>query len=105
MKKTLLESKIKNKKANVAVIGLGYVGLPLALAFAKKGFKVFGIDTSTERISRINSGKSYITDVEDREIAGPVRRKTFTVSTAFDLLKEADVIIICVPTPIKRKYT
>jgi UDP-N-acetyl-D-glucosamine dehydrogenase len=100
-----LKNKISKKEARVAVIGLGYVGLPLALAFAQKGFKVLGIDTDAKRIERIKSLKSYITDVPSTLIARMVRNKFFNVSTDFNLLAHVDVVIICVPTPLKRKYT
>ena len=100
-----LKNKINNKQARIAVIGLGYVGLPLALAFAQKGFRVLGIDTDAQRIARIKSLQSYITDVSSKLIARLVGNKTFNVSTDFNLLSEVDVVIICVPTPLKRKYT
>src|SRR5271170_2826515 len=100
-----LKNKINNKKACIAVIGLGYVGLPLAMAFAQKGFKVLGIDTDAQRVMRIRDLKSYNTDVSNASIGRIIRRKIFTVSTDFDLLTQADVVIICVPTPLKRKYT
>jgi len=89
----------------VAVIGLGYVGLPLAVAFAEKGFKVSGIDTDAQRVERIRHAKSYVTDVSNALIARLIRRKIFNVTTDFELLRQADVVIICVPTPLKRKYT
>src|ERR1700686_4693699 len=100
-----LNNKINNKKAQIAVIGLGYVGLPLALAFAQKGFKVLGIDTDDQRVERIKNLKSYITDVPSRLIARLMGKKVFNVSTDFNLLSQIDVVIICVPTPLKRKYT
>ncbi|MDE1920152.1 MAG: nucleotide sugar dehydrogenase [Candidatus Omnitrophica bacterium] len=100
-----LKNKIVAKKAHVAVIGMGYVGLPLALAFAQKGYKTSGIDTDTQRVERIKRGESYITDVPSRLIARMSAKKVFDVSTDFDLLSQADVVIICVPTPLKRKYT
>jgi len=100
-----LKNKIKNKKANIAVIGLGYVGLPLAVAFAEKGFKVFGIDTNVQRVDRVKNLESYITDIPSKTIARVVGNKTLDVSTDFDLLFRADIVIICVPTPLKRKYT
>jgi len=100
-----LKNKIKNKQARVAVIGLGYVGLPLALAFAQKGFKVLGIDTDAQRIERIRNLQSYITDVPSALISKVTRKKVFNVSTDFHLLSTVDVVIICVPTPLKRKYT
>jgi UDP-N-acetyl-D-glucosamine dehydrogenase len=100
-----LRDKINNKQARVAVIGLGYVGLPLAVAFAEKGFNVLGIDTDTHRVERIEDLKSDITDVSSSRIGRIIRRKVFRVSTDFNLLRQADIAIICVPTPLKRKYT
>lgn len=100
-----LKNKINNKQARVAVIGLGYVGLPLAVAFAQKGFNVLGIDTDTRRVERILNLKSYITDVPSAVISRIIRRKVFSASTDFKLLAKVDVVIICVPTPLKRKYT
>ena len=72
-----LKNKIKAKKARIAVIGLGYVGLPLALAFAEKGFKVLGIDTDKNRVERIQSLKSYITDVSSALIAKVINKGVF----------------------------
>jgi len=100
-----LRNKLNNKQARIAVIGLGYVGLPLALAFAEKGFKVLGIDTDTKRVERIKALESYITDVPSSVIAKLVRKEAFNATTDFNLLSDADVVIICVPTPLKRKYT
>jgi len=100
-----LKNKIENKQAHIAVIGLGYVGLPLALAFAEKGFNVLGIDTDAHRIERIKGLKSYITDVPSALIARVIGKKLFNASTDFNLLSKIDVVIICVPTPLKRKYT
>ncbi len=100
-----LKNKINNKQARIAVIGLGYVGLPLAVAFAQKGFNVLGIDTDAQRVERIRNLKSYITDVPNARIGRIIRRKVFSVSTDFNLLATVDVVIICVPTPLKRKYT
>ena len=101
----ILKNKIINKDACVAVIGLGYVGLPLAMAFAQKGFKVLGIDTDARRVARIRNLESYIADVSNAMIGRVIRRNKFLVSTDFDLLDQADIVIICVPTPLKRKYT
>jgi UDP-N-acetyl-D-glucosamine dehydrogenase len=100
-----LNAKISSKKANIAVIGLGYVGLPLAISFAHKGFHVVGIDTNAERVERIKNLKSYIADVSNKEIGTVIRKGYFTASTDFALLSRADAIIICVPTPLKRRYT
>src|SRR3989338_8146967 len=100
-----LKRKILEKKARIAVIGLGYVGLPLAVNFAKAGFKVFGVDTDTDRIEKIRQKKSYILDVPQADIVRVVQQGTFEAMTEFEILKTVDVIIICVPTPLKRKYT
>jgi len=100
-----LQELIKTNRANVAVVGLGYVGLPLAVAFAQKGFSVMGVDVSVSRIARIKDRKSYILDVTHEDIDEIVGKGKFTASTDFVLLQKADVVIICVPTPIKRRYT
>ena len=101
----ILERKIKNKEARIAVVGLGYVGLPLAVSFAKKGFMVFGLDTDLDRIRRLKNKESYILDISSGEIALILKRKKFEASTDFRILRSVDVILICVPTPLKRKYT
>ncbi len=100
-----LRQKILSKKAKIAVVGLGYVGLPLAVAFAQKGFRVFGIDTSPARVERIKNLKSYIADVSNAAIAAVMRKGTLAVSCDFAVLREADAVLICVPTPLKRRYT
>ncbi len=100
-----LRRKILSKKAKIAVVGLGYVGLPLAVAFAQKGFRVFGIDTSPARVERIKNLKSYIADVSNAAIAAVMRKGTLAVSCDFAFLREADAVLICVPTPLKRRYT
>lgn len=100
-----LKRKISSNKAKIAVVGLGYVGLPLAVNFAKVGFKVFGLDTDQDRVSKIEKKISYITDIPTKDVAKVVSNGCFTASLDFTLLKQMDVIIICVPTPLKRKYT
>jgi len=100
-----LEKKIRAKRAKIAVIGLGYVGLPLAVNFAKSGFKVFGLDKNEKRVNRVNKGKSYILDISSKELSSVVRSKNLMAGLDFEILKEMDVIVICVPTPLKRKYT
>lgn len=100
-----LEKKIKTKKANIAVLGLGYVGLPLAVSFARAGFKVFGLDKNKARVQRIKNGKNYNEDVSLAEIARLIRKKSLQVSCELSLISNADVVIICVPTPLKTKYT
>ena len=105
MSSPVLMKKIKTRKARIAVIGLGYVGLPLAVSFAQKGFKVVGIDTNASRLERIKALKSYIADVSNQEIGKVIRNGCFDVSLDLSTIAAVDIIIICVPTPIKRKYT
>lgn len=101
----ILKDKIKSKKAKIAVVGLGYVGLPLAVNFAKKGFTVFGLDKDQDRVDRCNKKENYISDIKNADLKLVVDKEKFAASTNFEILKVADVIIICVPTPLKRKYT
>lgn len=100
-----LKRKITSKNAKIAVIGLGYVGLPLAVSFAKVGFKVFGLDRDRDRVERLKKKQSYILDVDSKEIARLVKGRRLEASTDFKVLHGADVILICVPTPLKGKYT
>jgi len=100
-----LKQKIVSKKAEVAVIGLGYVGLPLAVNFAKAGFRVHGLDTDNDRVTKVNAKESYILDVPGRDLAAVVNSGRLSAGTEFEILKTVDAIIICVPTPLKRKYT
>jgi UDP-N-acetyl-D-glucosamine dehydrogenase len=98
MKESLLE-KIKNRKAEVAVVGLGYVGLPLALRFSECGFRVIGIDTDAERVAQLARGETYIARYDGARISQAVRRG-FRPTTSFAEAKNADAICICVPTPL-----
>ena len=101
----MLKKKIVARTATVAVVGLGYVGLPLAVAFAQKGYHVKGIDVAQRRVDRLNRKESYITDVPASSVAAVIRKGKFEASTDFSLLKTADAVILCVPTPIKKRYT
>jgi UDP-N-acetyl-D-glucosamine dehydrogenase len=98
MKESLLE-RIRNRKAQIAVVGLGYVGLPLALRFSECGFRVIGIDTDAERAARLARGKTYIARYADERIASALKRG-FRPTTSFQEAKAADAILICVPTPL-----
>ena len=100
-----LKQKINNKKAKIAVIGLGYVGLPLAVKFAKAGYSVFGVDKDTDRVEKIQKKITYILDVPKAELSAVVNKKKLQATTDFQVLQDMDVMIICVPTPLKRKYT
>jgi UDP-N-acetyl-D-glucosamine dehydrogenase len=96
----LLLKKIENKTAVIGVIGLGYVGLPLALEYALKGFKTIGFDIDERKIPLLNSGKSYIKHIKADKIKKAVASKKFYATTDFSRLPETDAIIICVPTPL-----
>lgn len=98
----LLEEKINNKKAKIGIVGLGYVGLPLALAFAEAGFHVLGFDVMQEKVDQINRGDSYIADVPDARLSSVVTRKLLQATADQNKLGEVDVFCICVPTPLTR---
>ncbi len=97
----VLKEKISNQSAKVAVIGLGYVGLPLAVEQAKIGFSVMGVDKDLNKVEQIKKGKSYIGDVNEDVLRALVKSGKLSAYDHFDRLKEADIIIICVPTPLK----
>ncbi len=102
MTTSLLKRKIALKKARIGIIGLGYVGLPLAVEFAKKGFMVSGIDVNSKRVQDINKGFSYILDVSTEELKKVVASRNLYATADFSVLKELDAIIICVPTPLRK---
>ena len=95
-----LLKKINNKTAVVGIIGLGYVGLPLGLEFAFKGFNVTGFDVDERKIPLLNSGKSYIKHIKEDRIKKAVESKKFEATSDFSRLTKCDAIIICVPTPL-----
>jgi UDP-N-acetyl-D-glucosamine dehydrogenase len=97
-----LAEKIRDRKAVVGIIGMGYVGLPLALAFTGVGFKVVGIDIQQKRADLVNRGISFITGISDDELSVPVKNGKLAATTDQSRLSEADVILICVPTPLTR---
>jgi UDP-N-acetyl-D-glucosamine dehydrogenase len=91
---------IVSRTARVAVVGLGYVGLPLAVELSRR-FETFGIDVSSERVNGVNEGKSYIGDIDSSDLAVLVRRQRLSATTNFDAALDADIIIMCVPTPLE----
>ena len=97
-----LLSKIIERRAVVGVIGLGYVGLPLAVEFARGGFRVIGFEVDESRIEIINQGRSYIPDVRTEIVQTLVERKQLSATLDFSELGETDVVIICVPTPLRK---
>ncbi|CCQ97606.1 UDP-N-acetyl-D-glucosamine 6-dehydrogenase [[Clostridium] ultunense Esp] len=96
----MLLSKIKGKRVAIGIIGLGYVGLPLAIEIAKNGYKVLGIDIDIDKINYLNEGISYIDGVTNEDLKYLIKNKLLMVTTDSTILKTVDCIIICVPTPI-----
>src|SRR5437870_7228255 len=94
--------RICNKQARIGVIGLGYVGLPLAVEFARAGFDVTGFDVDETKVAEINAGRSYIPDVTSEELAAPVSAGRLRATTDFTQLGAMDAIDICVPTPLRK---
>lgn len=99
MKERLLD-KINNKEIVVGVVGLGYVGLPLAVEKAKAGFKTIGFDVQPEKVHMVNDGKNYIGDVVDDDLSALVKDGRLQATCDFDFIKKVDFIAICVPTPL-----
>ena len=101
IKETLL-SQFKNKTARIAVMGMGYVGLPLAVVFAEAGFNVTGIDPDRRKIDLLNRGESYIPDISTESVAKLVQSGKLKATTDFSALQDADAVSICVPTPLRK---
>ena len=97
-----MKAQIDKKQAQIAVMGLGYVGLPLALEFAKSGFHVLGVDPDKRKSRAIIQGKSYISDIEDGDIKQVVNKGFLKATSDFSALSDMDVIFICVPTPFSK---
>jgi UDP-N-acetyl-D-glucosamine dehydrogenase len=95
-----LLNKIQNKSALVGIIGMGYVGLPLGLAFAAKKINVLGFDLDERKITSLKSGKGYLKHISDKKIKDAVSSGFLKATSDFSRLKEADAILVCVPTPL-----
>ena len=100
--KDSLIKDLKDKKARVAILGLGYVGLPLAVVFGEAGFNVTGIDPDIRKVDSLNKGVSYIPDVKTEAVAALVKSGNLTATADFSVLKEMDAVSICVPTPLRK---
>ncbi len=100
-----LKAKIEKKQAKICVIGLGYVGLPLSVAFARKGFFVYGLDNNSSRLDKLKKSKEYITDVKPEAVRKLINKNVFFPTGEEKVLKEADVVVICVPTPLRKVKT
>ncbi|MGF1507234.1 MAG: nucleotide sugar dehydrogenase [Anaerolineae bacterium] len=98
---TLLE-KIEKREAGIAVIGMGYVGLPLAVEFAKEGYCVIGVDVSQPKVDMLNRGESYIPDVPTELIADLAEKGLLSATTDYSVIRDVDAISICVPTPLRK---
>jgi UDP-N-acetyl-D-glucosamine dehydrogenase len=101
MRQQLLE-KISSRSLHIGIIGLGYVGLPLAVTFAEAGFPVIGIDVDQQKVDQANNGESYIPDVESEKLQQLLNGKKLTFTTDFTVLKDIDAVSICVPTPLRK---
>ncbi|MGC4047003.1 MAG: nucleotide sugar dehydrogenase [Armatimonas sp.] len=99
---TGLKELLEARTARICVVGLGYVGLPMALAMSEVGFTVYGFDTSQARIEDLASGNSYISDVTNEELQGFVSAGTFKPTCDPEAIAECDVVVICVPTPLRK---
>lgn len=97
--KSELRDKIKTRKAAIGIVGLGYVGLPLAVEFSDKGYKTVGIDTNEEKVESVNRGTNYIRDVDDARLARVVKKGNLRALGDYSCVSSLDVICICVPTP------
>ena len=95
-----LRDHIERRVARLAVIGLGYVGLPMAIEFANAGYPVVGIDNDPGRVAKLKEGKSYILDISEHQIRDCGEKLTATSS--YSALREAEVVVICVPTPLRK---
>lgn len=100
MMKNEMLRKIENREIVVGVVGLGYVGLPLAVEKAKAGFKTIGFDVQAQKVEMVNAGHNYIGDVVDSDLAGIVKSGMLSATTDFSFVKDVDFVAICVPTPL-----
>jgi UDP-N-acetyl-D-glucosamine dehydrogenase len=98
----VLQQKIKSREARVGIIGLGYVGLPLAVEFAKAGFIVTGIDVQESKVATLNRGESYIQDIPTEVLRPLVESGKIRATTDFSVIAELDTLNICVPTPLRK---
>lgn len=100
--KEILIKKLRDKSAKIAILGLGYVGLPLAVVFGEAGFNVTGVDPDKRKIDALKEGRSYIPDVHTDKVAALVKSGKLTATTDFSALKDMDAVSICVPTPLRQ---
>src|SRR5579863_4620536 len=99
---TTLDDKIRNRTAKVGIVGLGHVGLPLAVEFARAGFEVVGIDLSAPKVAKVNAGESYIADIPPDVFRELVESGKIRASSDFAVISQLDTVNICVPTPLRK---
>src|SRR4051794_26171869 len=97
-----LYAKIADRSAKVSIVGLGYVGLPLAVEVARAGFTVRAVENNPQRCAIVNAGRNYIKDVGDSDLLEFVQADKIRSATDFSPIREADIVIICVPTPLNK---
>jgi UDP-N-acetyl-D-glucosamine dehydrogenase len=97
-----IRQRIQDRSARIAIIGQGYVGLPLAVEFARAGFTVAGIDTDLDRVGALSAGQSYTPDVKSADLTMLLAAGRYTATADFAVLEQSDVILICVPTPLRK---
>lgn len=97
-----LKKTFEDRTATIAIIGQGYVGLPLALRFVEAGFNCIGVDINPQRVERLQSGHSHITDVSDEELSAALKTGRYAATTDFSRVAQADAVSICVPTPLNK---
>jgi UDP-N-acetyl-D-glucosamine dehydrogenase len=98
----ILEEKILDRSARVAILGLGYVGLPLATIFAEAGFNVIGVEPDSSKVEKLERGESYVQDVPSEQLLKLIQSGKLQATTDFSVLAEADAVSICVPTPLRK---
>src|SRR6476646_5922728 len=94
--------RIFSEEMKIAIVGLGYVGLPLSFQFARSGVTVLGLDIDTTKVDSLNQGRSYIKHIPSESVADIVKSGSFSASSDFSRLREVNAIIICVPTPLNK---
>jgi UDP-N-acetyl-D-glucosamine dehydrogenase len=97
-----IKQKLEDKTATIGIIGMGYVGLPLAVSYANKGFKTIGFDVQQKRVDLINQGSSFISDIKDEQLKTLLKKQLLEATTDQSRLKEVNAICICVPTPLTK---
>jgi UDP-N-acetyl-D-glucosamine dehydrogenase len=97
-----LRARIDSRRAQIGILGLGYVGLPLGLEFARSGFRVHGIDVDPRKVASLAKGRSYIQDVSSRDLRAAIDSGKFSATSDFDVVRRLDAVIVCVPTPLRK---